>query len=174
MSLLKRIFGRDDKPATHEAGATARQVDEYARLTGLIPYQGDRRYSCQCGSTEDVFVRPAYSDPKHIEYALCRACLSRTVCCVTIGNVDAAPDPDMPSHLFPGCGSDGAEFTVTHGQKPSRGDVSDMLYEAIVDAVLVEYDEATGKGYFRVIDGEATPVGAVIPLIAQAETDLID
>jgi hypothetical protein len=174
MNLLKRIFGRDDKTATHDTGANAEQVDEYVRLVGLIPYQGDRRCSCQCGSTEEVFVRQAYSDPKHIEYALCRACLSHTVCCVTIGNVDAAPAPDMPSHLFPGCGSDGAEFSVTHGPRPSRDEVSDLLYEAIVDAVLVEYDEATGKGYFRVIDGEAPPVGAVVPLIAIAETDLID
>lgn len=174
MNLLKRIFGRDDKSAAHDAGATSERVEEYARLTGLIPYKGERRCSCECGSTEDVLVRPSYRDPKYVEYALCRACLSRTVCCVTIGNVDAAPAPDMPSHLFPGCGSDGAEFTVTRGRKPSREEVSDMLYEAIVDAMVVEYDETTGKGYFRVIDGEAPPVGAVIPLLAQAETDLID
>ncbi|MBN3744818.1 hypothetical protein G3N96_05125 [Burkholderia sp. Se-20373] len=178
-TLLDRIFSRLglvrlSRARRDEADAEA-HIAECVRLAGLVPQQGDRsRYKCACGSIEAVFLRPSYRDPKYVEYALCRACLSRTACCVTIGNVDVASAPDMPSHLFPGCGSDGAEFTVTHGKKPLWGDVSDMLYEAIADAVLVEYDEGTGKGYFRVIDGDAPPVGAVIPLIAQAEADLID
>lgn len=178
-TLLDRIFSRFglvrlSRVRRDEAVAEA-HIDECIRLSGLVPQQGDGgRYKCGCGSVEDVFVRPSYRDPKYVEYAMCRACLSRTVCCVTIGNVDAAPGPDMPSHLFPGCGSDGAEFTVTYGQRPLWGDVSDMLYEAIGDAVLLEYDEAIGIGYFRVVDGYAPPVGAVIPLIARAEADLID
>ncbi|MBB4517200.1 hypothetical protein [Paraburkholderia fungorum] len=173
MNLVNRLFRRDDGRVSRDDRATAEQIDEYVRLAGLIPQQGDAgRYKCGCGSANDVFVRPSYREPKYVEYALCHACLSRTVCCIAIGSVDAAPAPDMPSHLFPGCGSDGAEFTVTRGRKPSREEVSDMLYEAVLDSVVVEYDEMSGKGYFRVIDGEAPPVGAVIPLIAHAETEI--
>ena len=36
-----------------------------------------------------------------------------------------------------------------------------MLYKAIHDACLVEYDETTGHGYFKVIDGDAPPAGSV-------------
>lgn len=80
---------------------------------------------------------------------------------ITILHVDGAPAPDMPSHLFPGCGSDGAEFKVTAGPILSYGDMSHLLYEAIVDACLTEYDESTGQGYFKVVDGDAPPVGSV-------------
>ncbi|TXT25435.1 MAG: hypothetical protein FD131_4636 [Rhodocyclaceae bacterium] len=80
---------------------------------------------------------------------------------ITILHVDGAPAPDMPSHLFPGCGSDGAEFKVTAGPIPSYGDMSHLLYEAIVDGCLTEYDESTGQGYFKVVDGDAPPVGSV-------------
>jgi hypothetical protein len=83
---------------------------------------------------------------------------------ITILHVDGAPAPDLPSHLFPGCGSDGAEFKVTAGPILSYGDMNHLLYEAIVDACLVEYDESTGEGYFKVVDAKAPPVGSVLLL----------
>lgn len=79
---------------------------------------------------------------------------------ITILRVDGAPAPDLPSHLFPGCGSDGAKFKVTAGPILSYSDMGHLLYEAIVDACLMEYDEATGHGYFKVVDGNAPPVGS--------------
>lgn len=83
---------------------------------------------------------------------------------ITILEVDGAPASDLPSHLFPGCGSDGAEFKVTAGPILSRGDMSHLLYKTIVDACLMEYDETTGQGYFKVVDGEAPPVGSSLLL----------
>ncbi len=164
MDLQRSPSRRDEASSTDAAGITVEQVDEHARLAGLIP-QKVSRYKCSCGSADGVLVRPSYRYPKYVEYALCRVCLSRTVCCITIGAVDAARAPNLPSHLFPGCGSDGAEFAVTHGRKPTRIEISDMLGQAIVDCVVVEYNEDSGEGYFRVVDGDAPPTGAVIPLI---------
>lgn len=80
---------------------------------------------------------------------------------ISILHVDGAPASDLPSHLFSGCGSGGAEFKVTAGPILSYGDMNQLLYESIVDACLVEYDESTGQGYFKVVDGETPPVGSV-------------
>lgn len=80
---------------------------------------------------------------------------------ITILHVDGAPAPDLPSHLFPGCGSDGAEFKITAGPVLSYGEMNHLLYEAIVDACLMEYNESTGQGYFKVVDGDAPPAGSV-------------
>lgn len=85
---------------------------------------------------------------------------------VTIVRADAATAPDLPSHLFPGAGSDGALFRVTAGDIPSRREMSGYLDHAIVDANLVSYDESTGEGYFVVIDGDAPDTGTVIDLVS--------
>ncbi|WP_241295349.1 hypothetical protein [Burkholderia stabilis] len=83
---------------------------------------------------------------------------------ITILRADAAPAPDLPSHLFPGAGSDGALFRVTAGTAPSRDVMSGVLDLAIVDATLVRYDECTGEGYFVVVDGDAPAAGTVLRL----------
>lgn len=83
---------------------------------------------------------------------------------ITILRADAAPAPDLPSHLFPGAGSDGALFRVTTGTIPSRHVMSGVLDLAIVDAILVRYDECTGEGYFVVVDGDAPAAGTVLRL----------
>ncbi|MFH5255235.1 hypothetical protein ACGTRS_28795 [Burkholderia semiarida] len=83
---------------------------------------------------------------------------------ITILRADAAPAPDLPSHLFPGSGSDGALFRVTAGTIPSRDVMSGVLDLAIVDAILVRYDECTGEGYFVVVDGDVPATGTVLRL----------
>lgn len=75
-----------------------------------------------------------------------------------------APAPDLPSHLFPGCGSGGAEFKVLGPNFPPRSDLDKMLYETFVDASLTDYDERTGLGYFVIIDGDAPDAGLTLKL----------
>ncbi len=83
---------------------------------------------------------------------------------ITIIRADAASAPDLPSHLFPGAGSDGALFRVTAGAIPSRYVMSGYLDLTIVDAALTRYDECTGEGYFVVIDGDVPAAGTVLRL----------
>jgi hypothetical protein len=77
---------------------------------------------------------------------------------------DEAPEPNMPSSFFPGCGSDGARFQVIGDDKPDESDLCTALYRWANDACLVNYDQETGIGYFRIVDGEAPEKGSVIDL----------
>ncbi|RQT22094.1 hypothetical protein DF037_28715 [Burkholderia contaminans] len=43
-----------------------------------------------------------------------------------------------------------------------------LLADAIVDACVMEYDQATGEGYFVVVDGDAPAAGTTIELDADA------
>ncbi|CAE6842172.1 hypothetical protein [Paraburkholderia aspalathi] len=88
---------------------------------------------------------------------------------ITITATRAAPDPGLPSHLFPGSGTDGAAFRVTSGAIPARQEIAELLGEAIVDAHLTDYNVETGEGYFVVVDGDAPEVGAVIDLRGESD-----
>lgn len=90
---------------------------------------------------------------------------------ITITGVQAAPAPDLPSHVFPGCGSDGATFRVTAGVAPSKEELASLLADGIPDAHLVRYDQESGEGFFVVVDGDAPEYGSVISLAAIADSD---
>lgn len=83
---------------------------------------------------------------------------------ILITNHDAASDPDLPSHLFPGCGSDGAGFAVQGPHIPSYIDIDKRLYRWDFDCCLVDYSEVTGIGYFRMVDADAPAQGTLISL----------
>ncbi|MCM2547558.1 hypothetical protein [Burkholderia glumae] len=83
---------------------------------------------------------------------------------ITILSMSGAPIPELPSHIFPGAGSDAAAFRVTHGTPPSRTVMYRLLEVENEDAYLVEYDQATGEGSFVVVDGDAPAAGTVIDL----------
>ncbi|MDN7465965.1 hypothetical protein [Burkholderia gladioli] len=83
---------------------------------------------------------------------------------ITIINMPGAQAPDFPSHLFPGAGSDAATFRVTLGEAPSPEILAQLLGGAIMDACLVDYDQATGEGGFFVVDGDAPATGTVLTL----------
>ncbi|WP_334037798.1 hypothetical protein [Burkholderia gladioli] len=95
---------------------------------------------------------------------------------ITIINMRGAQAPDFPSHLFPGAGSDAATFRVTAGDPPIREAIAQLLDSAIPDASLVEYDQATGRGGFVVVDGEAPAAGTVLTLgkDARSVADAVD
>jgi len=88
---------------------------------------------------------------------------------ITITSMQAAPTPNLPSHLFTGAGSDRATFRVTRGDAPSHDAIAALLYDAIVDACVMEYDQVTGEGYFVVVDGHAPASGTTIELDADAD-----
>ncbi|WP_313388382.1 hypothetical protein [Achromobacter aegrifaciens] len=90
----------------------------------------------------------------------------RIVCRITITAVDKATDPNLPSHFFPGCGSDGAEFCVTEGEFPSRDAIDKLLQAWDGDCYLDRYDSNYGRGYFTMLDCSAPEAGSEIPLHA--------
>ncbi|AVG43930.1 MULTISPECIES: hypothetical protein [Achromobacter] len=92
----------------------------------------------------------------------------RIVCQITIASVDKAQEPNLPSHFFPGCGSDGAEFRVTEGEIPSKEAMDQLLQEWDGDCYLVQYDHHSGKGYFTMLDCDAPDSGTVISLSRRA------
>lgn len=92
--------------------------------------------------------------------------VARTVnrCSITITGGRPAPDPNLPSHLFPGCGNDHAKFKVTGGVYPSADEMKALLEAHFDDIANIDYDESEGEGWFVIIDGETPAVGTVINL----------
>lgn len=80
---------------------------------------------------------------------------------IEITGKTAATEPNLPSHLFPGCGSDHGTFYVTSGDT-YRSVIESAIESVTGDPVQVnDYDE-DGSGSFVVIDGEAPIPGTVI------------
>lgn len=90
----------------------------------------------------------------------------QVVCRITITAVDKAEEPNMPSHFFPGCGSDRAEFRVTQGPCPSKDLMDKLLREWDQDCYLDRYDSSSGAGIFTMLDWPAPEPGTEIPLQA--------
>lgn len=160
------------KPGRKES-ERGRYVAQYIQGAGLrldIPGKEDG-FACKCGQKHGIYIRPTYDGSGHVQYCLCQKCVVKnalaTKSYITVTNVNAAADPDLPSHLFPGSGSDGAAFKVTSGEIPNRELMYDLLYDNIVDCNLNQYDENAGVGYFTIIDGDAPPSGTVIPLVGK-------
>jgi hypothetical protein len=100
-----------------------------------------------------------FDDEAHIDHEQERPSIS-----IEILRRDEAPEPNMPSSFFAGCGSDGAQFKVKGEGKPSYEVISSALYRWADDSCLIRYEAETGVGYFRIVDGEAPEAGAVIDL----------
>lgn len=83
---------------------------------------------------------------------------------ILITRHDAASDPNLPSHLFPGCGSDKAKFTVQGDVFPTYSDMNMILSKWDGDCCLMGYDEATGEGRFVMCDSEAPAQGTLVTL----------
>lgn len=77
---------------------------------------------------------------------------------------DGAPNPDLPSHLFPGAGSDGASFEVQGAYQPTVAQIDKALNAWDGDCYLREYDEETRVGYFKMCDSNAPEAGTLIEL----------
>lgn len=77
---------------------------------------------------------------------------------------DGAPNPDLPSHLFPGAGSDGASFEVQGAHNPTVAEIDKALNAWDGDCYLREYDEETRVGYFKMCDSIAPEAGELIEL----------
>ncbi len=85
---------------------------------------------------------------------------------ITILRHDVSPDGNLPSQFFPGAGSDGALFQVTPKifPFPDYESICSALTRWDRDTVLMDYDQTTGKGYFRLVDSSAPQSGQVINL----------
>lgn len=75
-------------------------------------------------------------------------------------------ESNLPSKYFPsaGLGHGWFELETTTGGLPSPGELSWALERWDDDCVLVEYDSATGRGQFVIVDWYAPAAGTVIDL----------
>lgn len=75
-------------------------------------------------------------------------------------------DSNLPSRFFPSAGSGHGwfQFEPAGRELPSHDELSLALQEWNDDCVLMEYDAATGKGRFVIVDWDAPAVGTVIEL----------
>lgn len=80
---------------------------------------------------------------------------------VEITGKKAAAGPNLPSHLFPGCGSDHGTFRVTSGDT-YRSLIERAIESVTGDPVQVNEYRQDGSGSFVVIDGETPEPGTVI------------
>jgi len=72
-----------------------------------------------------------------------------------------AADRDLPSHLFPGAGSDTAWFEILGKSRPSSLELSVALQAADPDFHLMDYNEVDGTGYFVAIDSDGPKPGVM-------------
>lgn len=72
-----------------------------------------------------------------------------------------ASEPNLPSHLFPGCSSGYGTFKIVSGEICKQ--LAEAAIEAkTIDPVQVNDCDPDGTGSFAVIDGEAPKPGTVI------------
>lgn len=81
---------------------------------------------------------------------------------IEITGKEPAPDPNLPSHLFPGCGSDHGTFRVLGDAPGYRCIIADAIESVTVDPVQVNRYGPDGTGSFVVVDGDAPEPGTVI------------
>ncbi|HEP6431536.1 TPA: hypothetical protein VDB83_005868 [Burkholderia cenocepacia] len=78
--------------------------------------------------------------------------------------LNGASAPDLPSHLFPGCGNDYLIFRIEASDTQlhiSENAVAEAIVEIEIDAGLNEFDPDTRTGSYYVVDGSSTfSVGA--------------
>jgi hypothetical protein len=69
---------------------------------------------------------------------------------------------NLPSHFFPGAGSDACWFEIMGEDRPSSWDLCRLLHKEDVDFMLMDYDEIEGKGYFVAVDSYGPEPGTLI------------
>ena len=80
---------------------------------------------------------------------------------IEITGQEQAPDPGLPSHLFPGCGSGSGTFKIVSGE------ICKWLAQAAIEAKTIDPVQVNdcnpdGSGSFVVVDGDAPAPGTVI------------
>lgn len=81
----------------------------------------------------------------------------------TITNNEEAPDPDLPSHFFPGCGNGKADFFVSSSNKvESKEEMKGLLQEYSDVAYLIYFDVSSQQGRFGLVDESAPKTGTVL------------
>ena len=80
-------------------------------------------------------------------------------------------ESNLPSRFFPSAGSGHGWFQLEPSgeESPSHSELSWALQEWNDDCVLMEYDAATGKGRFVIVDWYAPAPGTVLELNLQRE-----
>ena len=72
-----------------------------------------------------------------------------------------APESNLPSHLFPGCGSSYGTFQIVSGEI-CKWIVQAAIEAKTFDPVQVNDCDLDGSGSFVVIDGDAPEPGTII------------
>lgn len=78
-----------------------------------------------------------------------------------IKDTRVASDPSLPSHLFPGAGSDTAWFEILGNKRPSSLEMAKALQAVDPDFHLMNYNEVEGAGYFVAVDSYAPKPGII-------------
>ncbi|WP_110968394.1 hypothetical protein [Pseudomonas huaxiensis] len=82
-------------------------------------------------------------------------------------------ESNLPSRFFPSAGSGHGCFQLEPAgageESPSHSELSWALQEWNDDCVLMEYDAATGKGRFVIVDWYAPAPGTVLELNLQRD-----
>ena len=86
-------------------------------------------------------------------------------------NANNEEESNLPSRFFPSAGSGHGWFQLEPAgeESPSHSELSWALQEWNDDCVLMEYDAATGKGRFVIVDWYAPAPGTVLELNLQRE-----
>lgn len=84
-------------------------------------------------------------------------------------------ESNLPSRFFPSAGSGHGwfELEAARGELPSHGELSWALQQWSDECVLIEYDSATGRGHFVIVDWYAPAAGTVIELQGTSDMDRI-
>ncbi len=92
--------------------------------------------------------------------------LPGTEICIEILHRDVCAGSNLPSQYFPDAGSDGALFQVTPKTFPfpDYERICSALTRWDSDTMLMDYEQTTGKGYFKLVDSPAPRSGQVINL----------
>ena len=85
-------------------------------------------------------------------------------------------ESNLPSRFFPSAGSGHGwfELEVAGGELPSHAELSWALQQWNDDCVLMEYDSATGRGRFVIVDWSAPAAGTVLELNGPGDADRIE
>lgn len=81
----------------------------------------------------------------------------------TITRNQEAASPDLPSHLFPGCGNGVADFLITSSSKVEcPEEMKQLLQEYSEVAYLMHFDTVSQRGRFGLVDEDAPSAGTVL------------
>lgn len=76
----------------------------------------------------------------------------------------AAPDPNLPSQFFPGCGSDRFSFQVITWHRPPMDAMNRLIDSLMTDYMLMDYDVTQGSGRVVCVDTIGPKMGEIFML----------